>query len=202
MPRDRRDLVYLIGEPGIGKTTTMRALTSGLSRVPLDGQPGRELLAGRRNGEPVPVAVELGRSRGMFSGTDALGMAVVVDAERYLRTGQAAAESTLLLAEGARLANARFLSAAVESGWRTLLVYLSGPAIADERRQLRGSDQNESWVRGAATRAARLASDPPAGVHVLELPAGPPPRVLAETVLTAVGRRGSTAAPLHEVTHG
>lgn len=158
-------LVYLIGEPGVGKTTLMRSATADLVRGLLPGDPARELLA-RRDGRPV--AVELGRSRGTFSGTDALPMNAVVVAERHV-LHQAEQEAPVLLAEGARLANARFLSAAVGADWRTTLVHVVGPAVAAARREERGTHQDPAWVKGAATRARRLAEDPPAGVDVVEL---------------------------------
>lgn len=157
-------LLYLIGEPGIGKTTAMAAFTKRWSVLGELSDPGRVLLA---DGRGAIEAVELGRRRpGGFSGTDALAMNAITGAEQYLLTGQAHAETPLLLAEGARLANRRFLSAAVATGWKTHLVYLHGPDLAAQRRAQRGTGQNEAWVRGAATRARRLAEEPPPGVRV------------------------------------
>lgn len=164
-----RILAYLAGEPGTGKTTAMRRFTDRWLRVPLAGCPARDALADPRTG--VVGAVELGRRRGTFSGTDALPMDVVVAAEAYLRHGRAALEAPVLLAEGARLANRRFLAAAVEAGYDAHLVVLDGPAVAAARRAARGTGQSEAWVRGAATRAARLAANPGAGVTVHLVPA-------------------------------
>ncbi|CAJ61395.1 Mycobacteriophage protein Gp1 (partial) [Frankia alni ACN14a] len=110
--------------------------------------------------------MELGRRRRAFSGTDALPMDAVVAAERYVRSGQAARETALLLGEGARLGCARFLAAAVAGGWTVELVYLHGTEVAAQRRAGRAAGQDERWVRGAATRARRLAEGPPAGVLV------------------------------------
>lgn len=142
--------------------------------------PGRTLLGSPRG---QVAAIELGRRRrGGFSGTDALPMAIVGQAESYLRSGQAAAETSLLLAEGARLAVRRFLVAAVESGWDVHLAHLTGPPeVAAARRAARGSTQSPSWVRGAATRAARLADDPGPGVTVHRIdPSGPAEQVAAD----------------------
>lgn len=166
MPRPARKLLYLIGEPGVGKTTTMAALTSRWENLgEIADHPARTLFGQRRTGQVA--AVELGRRRpGGFSGTDALPMAVITAAERHIRSGLAAAECPLMLAEGARLANRRFLGAAVEAGWQVHLAYLFGEVAAEMRRTARGSTQNPVWLAGAATRARRLADDPPAGVTV------------------------------------
>ncbi len=174
-------LIYLIGEPGVGKTTTMAAITDQwrvLGELP---DPGRTLF-GLPNGEIT--AVEIGRRRpGGFSGTDALPMSVINQAEPYVR-GKAATETGLLLAEGARLANKRFLGAAVAAGWQVHLVHLTDPEVAAARREARGSNQNPSWVRGAATRAANLAANPGPGVTVHNLIAATfTPLQLAVTIM-------------------
>lgn len=161
-------LVYVIGEPGVGKSTAMRTATAGLPRTFLPAQVGgvaREILL---NPNTYQVAgVELGfRRSGGFSGTDALAMNAVVGACAYLRSGRAEQESQLILGEGARLGCARFLTAAVNAGWSVRLVHILGAEVAAERRRARGSKQNESWVKGSATRAARLSSQPPAHVQV------------------------------------
>uniref|UniRef100_UPI003F4963E3 P-loop-containing protein n=1 Tax=Pseudonocardia sp. CA-138482 TaxID=3240023 RepID=UPI003F4963E3 len=168
-----RRLIYLVGEPGVGKTTTMAALTSPLNRLGVLRQPTRTLYTDRLG---LILAVELGRRRSNgYGGTDALSMSVMGMAERYLLSGQAATETNLLLAEGARLACTRFLSAAVAADWETHLVHLVGPALAAARRDERGSDQDPAWVRGAATRARRLFEEPPPGVATHRvIPAGTP----------------------------
>jgi hypothetical protein len=171
---DRR-LVYLSGEPGVGKSTLMREATSCWQRLPLPKDPGRaparDLLGDIATGRIA--AVELGRQRDTFSGTDALPSNCIDDAETWLRSGQAARHAPLLLAEGARLANRRFLTAAVESGYRVDLLHLSGMAVAAERRanrarMLNRPQQNPSWVKGRRTAAANLAlAAPDWGVQVL-----------------------------------
>ncbi|MGH3779813.1 MAG: P-loop-containing protein [Pseudonocardiaceae bacterium] len=158
-------LVYVVGEPGVGKSTAMAAATAGWARAALPGQPGREALIDPRGYRLV--GVELGRRRpGGFSGTDALPMDATVPACRYLRCGRAADETSLLLGEGARLGHVRFLAAAAAAGWVVHLVHILGAELAEQRRVARGNQQDPAWVRGAATRAARLASRPPPDVRV------------------------------------
>lgn len=158
-------LVYLSGEPGVGKSTLMARLTEPYERHPLDPAgavaPARDLLVAGPHQHIA--AVELGRRRDAFSGTDSLPSAVIGAACAYVASGLAASEAPLLLAEGARLANRRFLGTAVDAGWQVTLVHLYGTRLAAARRlaraqQLGRKPQNESWVKGRATAAVNLAN--------------------------------------------
>ena len=174
---DRR-LFYVAGEPGVGKSTLMREVTSGWSRAYLEKEPGRaparDLLADTTHaGQGRIVAVEIGRVREQFSGTDALPSNCIDDAVAYLQSGLAAREAPLLLAEGARLSVRRFLQAAVNAGWRVQLLHIEGEELAAERRTnrahwLRRPEQNPSWVKGRRTACRKLAAEAPSwGVEVL-----------------------------------
>jgi hypothetical protein len=153
-------VVYLAGEPGVGKSTAMSNLTDGYHRAvvshKLKGGPARETL--ERDTEQV--GVELGRRHGPhpegFPGTDAMSMSAIVGVESWLVSGDAARETPLVLGEGARLANRRFVRACLIGGVKLTVVYFHDPAGADRRRKARGGKQNETWVRGQATRAANF----------------------------------------------
>lgn len=141
--------VYLVGEPGVGKTTVMNELSSHYDVGPA------VRLRGQLWGEPLTgggaSGVRLGRTRGTFSGTDALGMSVNPDAVAW------AAEDTLpaiVFGEGARLANEKFLFTLAMRA-KTLVVLLTA-ANAAERRRERGSDQNPTWIKGRATASYRI----------------------------------------------
>lgn len=147
-------LIYLIGAPGSGKSTLMAHLTAEYDREPVttEGLPRDELLI---DGELI--GCELGRRRGTFSGTDALHLGIHPLACAWLASGP---PERLVLAEGQRLATRAFLAAGVDGGRDVDLLWLDPPPeTCAERRARRGSTQRESFVKGAATRAARLAAE-------------------------------------------
>lgn len=145
------NLLYLVGAPGVGKSTTMRALTAGCDRVYRPRPLHHDLLCDR---DAQPVAVELGRQRPGFPGTDTLPLNVAPTAAAWV----AQRPAPLLLAEGDRLAHIGFLQAAEQAGYSINVVYLwADPTTVDGRCAARGSNQNEAWRRGRATKAGRLA---------------------------------------------
>ena len=138
------DALYIIGEPGVGKSTLVEHLTRDLPFEETDS--------------PFPMRVydcgvtELGRRRPEFSGTDALGMAVQPKVEAYLE----GMKPGLLLAEGDRLANEKFFVALQRFGYQLHVVALIGMGAAAKRRLERGSKQDVSWLRGRQTKVRNL----------------------------------------------
>jgi hypothetical protein len=196
-------LVYMSGEPGVGKSTLMGDLTAAWRRHPLPDAPARDLLLAP--GTLRPLAVELGRRRDAFAGTDALPSAVIGAAEHYVRSGRAADEAPLLLAEGARLANLRFLRAATDTGYTVTLLHLYGERVAAARRAARAHrlgrpEQNDAWVRGRRTAAVNLANAAPdLGVRVVPVDVdrlhrdgddSPYAHLIAREWAAALGERG------------
>jgi energy-coupling factor transporter ATP-binding protein EcfA2 len=146
------NLLYLIGQPGSGKSTLADAILSGLSFVEHDRPFAHRLY-------PDAALVELGAHRDSFSGTDALPMNVQPKVVDWL----ARKRIPYVLGEGDRLANRKFLDAAVAAGWRVNVAYLSvGADVAEKRRLARASSlgvapQDASWVKGRVTKARNLA---------------------------------------------
>jgi len=148
-----RALVYLVGEPGSGKSSVMRAFTEGRSPEERPGPPAHTRWTGDGADGLPPLFTELGRRRDNFSGTDALPMNIQPAAVAWL----AAQDEGLVVAEGDRLGNARFLAAAEAYGWSTMLAWMDTPAdVAAARRDARGGGQNPTWVKGRRTKVARL----------------------------------------------
>ena len=155
------DLHYLVGEPGVGKSWIMDRLTERYHRVPWDSRPRMETL--HETFQPPRTAelraIELGARAGKhlagFPGTDAMSMTAIVDVHRWLIGGDTPAVP--VLGEGARLAVRRLIQACQEGDHRLNVYLIFDPERAAAQRAARGSMQNESWIKGARTRAGRFA---------------------------------------------
>lgn len=147
------NLLYLVGAPGVGKSTLARHLTEGWDREVLRSAPVphsrlRHPLTGRLMG------LELGVPRPDFPGTDTLAMDISPRALQFL-TGQCV---PFALCEGSRLATRPFLGELARSGVSITVVSLTADEeLLTERWRARGSKQNPTWRKGAATRAQRIA---------------------------------------------
>lgn len=149
--------VYLIGYPGVGKTTAMRhALSCLVARPLIRGQ--LPLTTYRWPRERDTVAVQLGRERARFGGTDTLHMGIQPHALAWMRS----ATVPLVVGEGDRLANDGFLEVAAEQGELVVVLIELGAAEALERARARAwrygtKPQTGSWVAGRRTKTDRLA---------------------------------------------
>lgn len=162
------NLVYFFGPPGCGKSTLMAELTKNCERSAVASRLPHDVLF--RDGNLV--GVELGRRRAAFSGTDALSMSIQPKAVSWIGLRP----HGLVLGEGARLATVGFMDAAEAAGYRVTPFYLeASEELLAQRRRQRGSQQNETWMRGAATRAANLADR----IGALRLPARLPVEEIA-----------------------
>lgn len=145
-------LLYIVGAPGVGKSTVTRELTSGWDTyVNRHAAIPHSVLS-----HPVSDqihGVELGVPRDSFPGTDALAMDIGPRALRWLQELPA----PFALGEGSRLATRPFLGGLAAVGVPVTLVRLTADEeLLEQRWKARGSKQNPSWRKGAATRAARV----------------------------------------------
>lgn len=152
MPR----MIYLVGQPGSGKSTLMADLTRGYDRMPVEHAVPHDVLIHPVTGEVF--GAEIGKRRDSFSGTDALASAVIDKAVPWVLSRPFG----LLLAEGARLGNRRFILTANAAGYDVTLALLDHPQ-AEEWRLARSKKlkrvQNESWVKGRLSASRNLAKD-------------------------------------------
>ena len=152
------DSLYLLGAPGVGKSTVLAAAIERMRFTPLP----EDRVHGRLIGHPMydrhgeVTGLYLGRHREQFPGTDGLSMAVAPDAREWARGLADGTHLQWIVGEGARLGNVGFLRALGETTRLTLALLTATEETLTERRDGRGSTQTPSWMRGAAT-AARNA---------------------------------------------
>jgi hypothetical protein len=154
--------LYIVGEPGVGKSELVDELTRGLQAEEIS-EPFAHRILGESTG-----CVELGK-RGVKSGTDSLSSSVIEKVLPWLEEVQ----PPMLLAEGDKLAVDRFFNKLVELGYDLRIVLLYGPGVAARRRLQRGSTQDQTWVQGRRTKVMKLADRWASRLTVLDATATP-----------------------------
>jgi hypothetical protein len=148
-------MLYIAGPPGVGKSTLARELTAGWDRELMAHHPVVPHVRLRHPVSGLKIGLELGVPRPAFPGTDALSMSIGPAALQFLLDRTSA--FPFALGEGSRLATRPFLGGLVAAGVRLTFVSLSAPQeVLDYRWKVRGGKQNQSWRKGAATRAERM----------------------------------------------
>jgi GTPase SAR1 family protein len=157
--------IYIIGGPGVGKSTVMAELMSGWEPGEYVRLTEREFFGHYLEHPVLGRGLYLGRLREQYPGTDALSLSVQPQALKWAES--ISSDLTMVFGEGSRLANLAFLSA-LGRQTQLLVVHLTaGEEIARERRSQRPDDgnwktgqrdtQSEVWVRAQTSRAANLA---------------------------------------------
>ncbi len=185
------DSLYLLGAPGVGKSTVLAAL---MDRIGVRTRPDSEQMWGRLRGHglySVATGEErgwyLGKMRDQFPGTDGLSMAVAPDARAWaadLGIVHPDIAPMYVFGEGARLGNVGFLDA-LGASTRLHVVHLTASEERlTERREERGSTQTPSWMRGAATGARNAFEGITRATHLQEIRTdGLHPEAIADRIL-------------------
>lgn len=148
-------IVAIMGSPGTGKSTLMRAFMAG-GEWQLVKDEELPLVAYHRNGDTAILGkYEEGE---LFSGTDRLSMAVQPQVVEWLAKAESLGIKRVLF-EGDRLSNQSFLEHIVDA-YDSSIVYLTVSAEERQRRyEQRGSNQSEQFLRGRETKYANLTSN-------------------------------------------
>lgn len=146
-------LLYVIGIPGAGKSTVIRQALTGLARWQIDGTVPHLIYDRSSESEGEYPLAQLGRERGSFSGTDALAMSIQPKVISWLENRP----YPNIVAEGDRLGNDKFFGEVKELGIELTVAYIHVPGdYAAQRRFERGSQQDERWLKGRASKVANL----------------------------------------------
>lgn len=138
-------IVYLLGLPGVGKSTALEAAIADWRHVEDRTTPFAHRV--------FTEGIVLGRYREGFPGTDTLSMSVNPLAVDFVRRTPG-----LIVGEGDRLANRAFLGACPEL---TLIHLDAPPRIARERARMRAAalgvkEQDASWWKARITKIDHL----------------------------------------------
>lgn len=142
--------VIAIGaEPGAGKSTLMWRLVRELQVEQKFNE--YKLVPYHQNGNTYILGkYEEGET---FSGTDRMSMSVQPEAVKFLST---LPDDSIVLYEGDRLFNQSFLEHCYEN-YDLNIIYLStSKEIREERYKERGSNQNETWLRGRESKVENI----------------------------------------------
>lgn len=146
-------IIAIFGEPGSGKSTLMKRLMEELE-VSREVHNDFKLVPYHKNGKiHILGKYEEGET---FGGTDKMSMAVQPEAVKFL--AQLPSDSIVLF-EGDRLCTASFLEDCVEK-YDTKIVYLrTSKETRTERYAERGSNQDETWLRGRESKISNIRSN-------------------------------------------
>lgn len=159
MKLPEKTILWILGEPAVGKTSVVRMLFDGKTKIV--AKPKWTL-----SGSAPMLVVAAGHYTGKdFDGADTVPYNGAWDAlEYWFRDILPGAELTIF--DGDRFSNAttlEFCKDAVEAcqmigGLRLCCVLLTGDAEAVAARRKARSNQDETWARGRKTKAANFAA--------------------------------------------
>jgi hypothetical protein len=148
-------VVIIMGEPGTGKTTLVRAVMNLMGEwkqmftqvklVPFHAFGNYVILGKYEDGE-------------VFAGTDRMSMAVQPEAVKFLKECNDRGVKGVLF-EGDRLTNLSFIEHCLEN-YDTSILYLEvDPKTREARYAERGSNQSEQFIRGRETKYANIMTN-------------------------------------------
>jgi hypothetical protein len=141
----QRCVLWIVGEPGVGKTTIARALLLGYS-----DHPTFENQSPKWTGFGSAAAAGWWRGE-KFDGADTLAISQIKPAMTFWRDFLHHTEVAII--DGDKLSNAGAVEVAREAGAKLICFLITGEEKAAERRGTRGTVQNATWVNGRRTKS-------------------------------------------------
>jgi hypothetical protein len=157
---------HYLAEPGVGKTTLMRAKLAKLREVEQDEWVKDGYVTYHKF--PKQKVLILGRyDEGTFSGTDTWAKTAPPKFRQWVLDNAETFDGWQLFSEGERLSNNPTLDALFATGNMTLIRLVVSEEELQRRRESRNNTQNESWLRGMKTRIDNLCAKYPHTVEIL-----------------------------------
>lgn len=145
-------VIAIGGEPGAGKSTLMKRIISHFNMEP---KYDSYKLVPYLLSDNVYVLGKYEEGE-VFSGTDRMSMAVQPEAIKFLAT---LPSNAVVLFEGDRLFTASFLEHCCEN-YDTHIIHLrTEKEVRTERYKERGSNQDETWLRGRESKIANILTN-------------------------------------------
>lgn len=151
-------IVYIIGQPGSGKSTLMKAWLAQHQFVAQNKEPFKHETYTHGTTHIYSLGIQKNQP---FGGTDTLPNTVITKVIDWIPTLPA---DSIIIGEGDRLANQRFFDFCKDQTTEFILVWLNTPnELASQRREERATRlqktlQNPSWIKGRITKSTNLAN--------------------------------------------
>jgi uridine kinase len=145
-------VIAIGGEPGAGKSTLMKKILekydweakyNSFKLVPYHQYHNNYILGKYEEGET-------------FSGTDRMSMAVQPEAIKFLASLD---KDAVVIYEGDRLFTGSFLEHCVDNYDLDIIYLETDKEVRQDRYRERGSNQNETWLRGRESKIANILSN-------------------------------------------
>jgi hypothetical protein len=140
--------LFVVGPPGVGKTTLIRRFV----------EPGSALISAPKWTIGARVCAAGHYTGAKFDGADTVPYNGVMTALAFWE--ERLQDRALTIFDGDRFSYAGVRAFFRERNVPQLCIHLDAPAnVLVARRAARGSNQNETWIKGRASKASKFAAD-------------------------------------------